>query len=58
MLISRILVTYWFYTVCNIVTILVNFRENIYLNMNYNYSTTIYGSIFAQIYTFLVENIF
>ena len=33
----------------------VNFREKIYINMIYNYSTTIYESIFAQMYNFLLK---
>ena len=36
----------------------VNFRKNTYINMNCNYSTTIWESIFAQIYIFLVEQYF
>ena len=46
MLISLFRVTPWFDTVCNIVT---------RMDMNYNYPTTIYRSIFAQMYKFLVE---
>ena len=30
-------------------------EKNIYINMIYNYSTTIYESIFAQMYTFLLK---
>ena len=54
-LISLPWVTSWFDTVCNIVTPWVNFRENICMNINNNNTTTIYWSIFAQMYTFLVE---
>ena len=40
----------------NIVTRWVNLREkNSNMNVNYNYPTTIYRSIFAQMYKFLVE---
>ena len=38
-------VTSWFYSVC--VTVV---EKNIYMNLNYSYSTTIYDSIFAQMY--------
>ena len=31
--------------------------KNVYMNMNYCNPTTIYESVFAQIYLFLVENI-
>ena len=45
-----------FDTICNIVTSWVNFRKkNGYMNMNYNYPTTIYRSIFTQMFKFLVE---
>ena len=48
-LISRFLVTSWSYSVYNIVALRVSFREkNIYINMSYNYQTTIWESIFAQ----------
>ena len=43
---SGVLFTSWFYSVYNFVT---------RMNMNYNYLTTIYESIFAQMYKFLVE---
>ena len=33
----------------------MNFRKNIYMNMNYNYLTTIYESVYAKMYKFLVE---
>ena len=48
-------VTSWSYSVYNIVARWVNFKENIYINMNYNYPTTIWGSIFAQMYKLLEE---
>ena len=40
--------TYWFDTVNNAVTRWMNFRENHCMSMTYNYSTTIFRSIFAQ----------
>ena len=52
------LVTSWFDSVCVTVTRWVNFRENICMNMKYSYSTTMYESVFAQIYIFLVEKYF
>ena len=56
MLISLFRVTSWFDTVCNIVTRWVNFKKkNSCINMNYNYLTTIFRSIFTQMYKFLVE---
>ena len=37
----------------------MNFVEkNIYMNLNYNYSTSIYESIFAKIHLFMVEKHF
>ena len=33
----------------------VNLKKNIYMNMNYSSLTTMYESIFAQMYIFLVE---
>ena len=58
MLISLFRVTSWFDTVCNIVTHWVNFRKNSCINMNYNYPTTIFRSIFAQNVQISVENIY
>ena len=55
MFISLLRISFWFDVVCNIVTRWVNFRETICMNMNYNYPTTIYRSIFAQMSKFLVE---
>ena len=56
MLISLFRVTSWFDTVSNIVTSWVNFRDkNSCMNMIYNFPNTIYRSIFAQMYKFLVE---
>ena len=52
------LVTSWFYSVYNIVTRWVILEKNININVNYYYPTTIWESIFAQMYKFLVENIF
>ena len=50
--------TSWFDSVCFTVARWVNFRENIYMNINYSYPTTNYESIFRQIYLFLVEKHF
>ena len=51
MLISLFRVTSWFETVCSIVTRWVNFiKKNNCMKMNYNYPTTIFRSIFAQMY--------
>ena len=36
----------------------VAIEQKSFMNMNYNYQTTIWRSIFAQMYKFLVENIF
>ena len=48
MFISLFRVTSWFDTVYNIVTRLVNFRKkNSCMNMNYNYPTTIFRSVFC-----------
>ena len=33
----------------------VYFRDYFYMNMNYSYPTSMYESIFAQMYIFLVE---
>ena len=54
MLISRFLVTSWFYSVFNSVTL----EKKNHINMNYNYPTTIWESIVAQMYKFLVEFFF
>ena len=35
----------------------VIFEKNVYINMSYSYPTTIYESIFAQIYVFLAKRI-
>ena len=48
MLISLLKVTSWFDTVNNAVTRWMNFRETICMIMTYNYSTTIFRSIFAK----------
>ena len=56
--IQSFLVTSWFYFACNIVTRWANLEKNIYIIMNYNYPTTIWESIFAQTYKFLVEFFF
>ena len=45
-------VTSWFDTVNNAVTRWMYFRENHFENMAYNYSTTIFRSIFAQLIRF------
>ena len=47
-LISLFRITTWFDTIYNVVTSWMNFRKNNCMNMNYNYSTTICRSIFAQ----------
>ena len=52
------LITFWFNSVCVTEPRSVNFRENIYINMNYSYPTTMYESIFAQMYIFIVEKYF
>ena len=49
------LVTFWFGSVCITVARWLNFRENIYININYSYPTTVYESIFTQMHKFLVE---
>ena len=49
------LVTSWFDSVCVTVTCWVNFRENIYININYSYPTTLYESVFAKMYIFLLD---
>ena len=50
---QSVLVTSWFDSICVTVTCWVKFREkNIYIDMNYSYLTTMYESIFAQIYIF------
>ena len=51
-------ITSWFDSVCITVARWVNFRENISKNMNYIDSTTMYESIFVQMYIFLVEKYF
>ena len=60
-LISRFRVSSWFDTVYNIVTHWMNFRKkkNNCMNMNYNYPTTIFRSIFSpKMYEFLIEKIY
>ena len=50
------LVTSWFDSVCITVTRGMNFREkHLHDYMKYSYSPTMYESIFAQMYIFLVE---
>ena len=52
------LVTSWFDSVCVTVVCWVNLKKNIYMYMNYSSLTTMYESIFAQMYIFLVEKYF
>ena len=58
MLISFFRFTSWFDTDCNIVTHWKNFRKTSCMNIDYNYLTTIFKSIFSQMYEFLVKNIY
>ena len=50
----QFLVVSWFDSFCVTLARWENFRINIYMNLSY--PTTMYKSIFAQMYIFLVEN--
>ena len=52
---SVILATSWFVPFASLWHAWWIWEKNIYINMNYSYPTTMYASIFAQIYIFLVE---
>ena len=52
------LVTSWFDSVRVTVACRVNFKKSIHKNMNYSSLTTMYESIFAEMYIFLVEKYF
>ena len=52
------LVTSWFDSIWITVARQVSFKENIYVNINKSSLTTMYESIFSQMYIYLVEKYF